>query len=99
MTSIMFCRIAKREECELLMLVGLPGCGKTTWVSKHISENPDKRYNVIGTSVLIEKMKVMNEMNSQQIRRLLCNKGPIRRDAFSVVACVIWFNFHRNRER
>ena len=27
-----FYRISKREDCEMIMLIGLPGCGKTTWV-------------------------------------------------------------------
>ena len=42
----------------MIMLVGLPGSGKTTWVNKHVAENPDKKYTVIGTSALIDKMKV-----------------------------------------
>lgn len=42
----------------MIMLVGLPGSGKTSWVNKHVEENPDKRYYVIGTSALINKMKV-----------------------------------------
>ena len=41
------------------MLVGLPGSGKTTWVEKHVAEHPEKQYVVIGTSALIEKMKVI----------------------------------------
>jgi len=45
----------------MIMLIGLPGSGKTTWVNKHVEENPDKRYNVIGTSVLLERMKVNGE--------------------------------------
>ena len=40
------------------MLIGLPGSGKTTWVEKHVAANPDKRYNIIGTSALHERMKV-----------------------------------------
>ena len=51
-------RIAKRDECEMVMLIGLPGCGKTTWVNKFIQEQGDKKYDVIGTATLIEKMKV-----------------------------------------
>ena len=42
----------------MIMLIGLPASGKTTWANKHVAENPLKRYNVIGTSVLLERMKV-----------------------------------------
>ncbi len=51
-------RIAKREDCEMILLVGLPAAGKTTWANKHREANPDKRYYVIGTSALLERMKV-----------------------------------------
>ena len=40
-------------------MVGLPGCGKTTWASNMQKGHPDKRYNVIGTDTLIDKMRVM----------------------------------------
>jgi len=39
-------------------MVGLPASGKTTWVKKYIAENPDKNYNVLGTNVVLDKMKV-----------------------------------------
>merc|ERR1719189_2122027 len=54
-------RTEKRDECEMIMLIGLPASGKTTWANKHVAENPLKRYNVIGTSVLLERMKVNGE--------------------------------------
>merc|ERR1719186_1858799 len=54
-------RIAAREECEMIMMIGLPASGKTTWVNKLVQENPDKHYNVIGTSTLISKMTVEGE--------------------------------------
>lgn len=52
-------RPEKREDCEMLMLCGLPGAGKTYWSVKYAAEHPDKMYNILGTNTLIEKMKVM----------------------------------------
>ena len=42
----------------MLMMVGLPGVGKTTWANKKVEKEPMKRYNIIGTDTLIDKMKV-----------------------------------------
>lgn len=49
---------ATREEAEVIMMVGLPACGKTVWVEKYCKENPEKKYYVLGTNFLIDKMKV-----------------------------------------
>lgn len=51
-------RIAKRDECEMVMMIGLPGCGKTTWVNKYLEEHSDKKFDVLGLNTLTEKMKV-----------------------------------------
>lgn len=51
-------RPAKREDCEVIMMVGLPGSGKTTWAMKYAAEHKDKMYNILGTNTLIDKMKV-----------------------------------------
>ena len=43
---------------QMIMMVGLPGCGKTTWANKYTAENPQLRVNILGTNCLIDKMKV-----------------------------------------
>ncbi|KAK6487667.1 heterogeneous nuclear ribonucleoprotein U-like protein 1 [Huso huso] len=48
-----------KAECEILMMVGLPASGKTTWAEKHAAENPAKKFNILGTNAIMEKMKVM----------------------------------------
>ncbi|CAK9817634.1 Heterogeneous nuclear ribonucleoprotein U-like protein 1 [Anthophora quadrimaculata] len=50
-------RPEKKEECEVIMMCGLPACGKTTWVTKYTAEHPQKMYNILGLSGLINKMK------------------------------------------
>lgn len=51
-------RPEKREDCEVILLCGLPFSGKTSWALKHVAEHPEKMYSVLGTHSLIERMNV-----------------------------------------
>ena len=42
----------------MLLMVGLPGAGKTYWAESHRREHPEKYYNILGTNALLDKMKV-----------------------------------------
>jgi ABC-type dipeptide/oligopeptide/nickel transport system ATPase component len=44
---------------QMIMIIGLPGAGKTTLGENMRKSYPEKRYNIIGTDTLIDKMKVM----------------------------------------
>lgn len=44
---------------QMIMIIGLPGAGKTTLAENMKKSYPEKRYNIIGTDTLIDKMKVM----------------------------------------
>lgn len=46
------------EECEVILMVGLPGSGKTQWALKYAKENPEKRYNVLGAETVLNQMRV-----------------------------------------
>jgi hypothetical protein len=35
------------EDCEVLMMVGLPGSGKTYWAENWSKKHPEKRYNIL----------------------------------------------------
>ena len=49
---------ALRSECQMIMMCGLPGAGKTTWANTFCRENPDKKINILGTNAFLDKMKV-----------------------------------------
>lgn len=48
----------KTEDCEIIMMCGLPGAGKTYWADKHVQATPEKRYTVLGSNAILDKMKV-----------------------------------------
>ncbi|CDJ41425.1 SPRY domain-containing protein, putative [Eimeria tenella] len=47
------------SECEFIMMCGLPACGKTYWIERHIEKYPKKSYVLLGTNAVIDQMKVM----------------------------------------
>uniref|UniRef100_A0A0D9WA28 SPRY domain-containing protein n=1 Tax=Leersia perrieri TaxID=77586 RepID=A0A0D9WA28_9ORYZ len=49
---------AEQKECEIMMLVGLPASGKSTWAEKWVKEHKEKRFILLGTNLALEQMKV-----------------------------------------
>lgn len=43
---------------QVILMVGLPGSGKTQWALKYAKENPEKRYNVLGAEIVLNQMRV-----------------------------------------
>lgn len=53
--------ITKRTDCNLVMMIGLPGSGKTYWVKKFLEENKEKLFYVVSTEEFLKKMTVNGE--------------------------------------
>ncbi|XP_050073605.1 heterogeneous nuclear ribonucleoprotein U-like protein 2 [Anopheles maculipalpis] len=52
---------ASRDCCELVMMIGLPGSGKTTWVQNYLKENPESSFTLLSIDSLLENMKVLGK--------------------------------------
>uniref|UniRef100_A0A8C6L6A0 SPRY domain-containing protein n=1 Tax=Nothobranchius furzeri TaxID=105023 RepID=A0A8C6L6A0_NOTFU len=42
-----------RAQCEVVMMVGLPGSGKTFWAQNHMKQNPEKNFFFLGHNLII----------------------------------------------
>ncbi|XP_055927077.1 heterogeneous nuclear ribonucleoprotein U-like protein 1 [Argiope bruennichi] len=49
----------RKADCEMIMMCGLPGAGKSVWAADYSVKHPEKKYNILGTNNIIDKMKVM----------------------------------------
>ncbi|KAK3731058.1 hypothetical protein QZH41_019217 [Actinostola sp. cb2023] len=47
-----------RRDCQVIMMVGLPGSGKTVWANKYTADHKDMKVNVLGTNTIMDKMKI-----------------------------------------
>ncbi|XP_068088160.1 heterogeneous nuclear ribonucleoprotein U [Hyperolius riggenbachi] len=65
----------EKKDCEVVMMIGLPGAGKSTWVKNHTAENPGK-YNVLGTNNIMEKMMVGNKTTDPVKLNALLQRAP-----------------------
>lgn len=86
-----------RTDCEVIMMIGLPGGGKSHWASERSKEFPERRYTLLGTKYLLEKMKISGQArkpNSGPGRweKLieLCNRGLL---TLNEIACKRRRNF------
>jgi heterogeneous nuclear ribonucleoprotein U-like protein 1 len=50
--------ILEKNECQVVLLSGLNGSGKTTWAKKYIEENPKKDFNLLNIEYVLSKMTV-----------------------------------------
>jgi heterogeneous nuclear ribonucleoprotein U-like protein 1 len=87
--------IEKREDCDVMMMIGLPASGKTAWATKYVSDNSSKRVNVIGLTALMDRM----EVNNSPIRKHLGDKG-FERLIPSLYDCLkMWIKLASRRHR
>jgi heterogeneous nuclear ribonucleoprotein U-like protein 1 len=56
--NAVFGPLFEQGECEVMMMVGLPASGKSTWAEKWVKEHPEKRFILLGTNLALEQMKV-----------------------------------------
>ncbi|KAL3596333.1 hypothetical protein D5086_007970 [Populus alba] len=47
------------SDCEVMMMVGLPASGKTTWAEKWTEEYPEKRFVLLGRNLILDEMKLV----------------------------------------
>ncbi|KAL6987255.1 hypothetical protein U1Q18_013006, partial [Sarracenia purpurea var. burkii] len=50
------------RDSEVMMMVGLPASGKSTWAEKWVKEHPEKQYVLLETNLALDQMKVLELM-------------------------------------
>ncbi|XP_061988621.1 uncharacterized protein LOC133707098 [Rosa rugosa] len=74
------------KDCEVMMMVGMPASGKTTWAEKWVKEHPEKRYVLLGINMVLDQMKVPGHLRKQHKENL---GDPYRLECLMIKASYI----------
>lgn len=55
--------VVEKSNCQVVLLSGLYGCGKTTWARKYLEENPTKHFELINVESVLNRMTVCDDLN------------------------------------
>lgn len=83
-----------REQCEVIMMVGLPACGKTFWANRYLNDHPEKKFNILGTNAIMDRMKVMGLMRK---RNYHCRWDALIKQASDILNKVFKIAERKNR--
>ena len=50
--------VTYRLYLQVVMMVGLPGSGKTSWAHKYCRDNLSKKYNILGADDIVQNIRV-----------------------------------------
>ncbi|CAB1413626.1 unnamed protein product [Pleuronectes platessa] len=59
---------SSRAQCEVLLMMGLPGSGKSHWARSHMKQHPEKRYRLLGTEELLA-CTISGEQRDSRLRQ------------------------------
>jgi tRNA uridine 5-carbamoylmethylation protein Kti12 len=73
---------------ELIMLVGIPGCGKSTWVQNFFDTEATRQYSIISSDYLIEKAALECGITYDEAHKLISQEEVMARVYGKVAFCV-----------
>ncbi|XP_022615851.1 heterogeneous nuclear ribonucleoprotein U-like protein 2 [Seriola dumerili] len=93
---------SSRTHCEVLLMVGLPGSGKSHWARTHMKQHPEKQYRLLGTEELLACTISGGQRDSRQRQASQCLTDLIKLAAqtpgnYILDQCNILFSARRHK--
>ncbi|XP_044219236.1 heterogeneous nuclear ribonucleoprotein U-like protein 2 isoform X1 [Thunnus albacares] len=91
-----------RAQCEVVLMVGLPGSGKSHWAATLMQQHPEKHYRLLGTEELLTCMISGGERDSRLRQASQCLTDLIKMAAktpgnYILDQCNILFSAQRHK--
>uniref|UniRef100_A0A8D3B465 Uncharacterized protein n=1 Tax=Scophthalmus maximus TaxID=52904 RepID=A0A8D3B465_SCOMX len=95
---------SSRAQSEVLLMVGLPGSGKSHWARTHMKQHPEKQYKLLGTEELLACMITGGQTDSRLRQASQCLTDLIKMAAqtpgnYILDQCNILFSARRHKLR